>query len=311
MVSGKESLNKTPLTLVGYSPAKLNLYLQVGDKSDKGRHYLHSIVVPLKLYDTVSILKTEEGMRCDLSLSNSLVKHIGERAGEIERELSDQSNLAFKAADRFFQETSISQSIEIKIEKRIPLQAGLGGGSSNAATVLLLLNQMYGGVLSQDKLLKIAGRIGSDVPAFVLQSPAILSETGEVVVPTVLSPKIASKSLILIKPQNGVSTETAYKGLNRSQGKPLTLLPELANSALAAVEDLKFRNDFEVPLQQEPWFQKATTELRRAGAQNVLLAGSGSSVAGFFEPAAVRIAEAALRSVLNNWWVQGTELLVK
>ena len=139
-------------SLVIKAPAKINLGLEVGPKRRDGYHDITTIIVPLELSDLVTITTGRNGIR--VTPDSAQVP-------------SGKANLAFQAADRFFQATGIKPSAAIRIRKKIPVGAGLGGGSSDAAAVLLGLNRLHRRPLPDRRLRRIGLQVGSDVPALL------------------------------------------------------------------------------------------------------------------------------------------------
>lgn len=176
------------------APAKVNLSLKILGKRSDGFHELETLMVPISLADKLVLAKTEGhgvGFSCD---DSSLP--------------CDSRNLAVRAAELFARHTGLDIGVRIFLEKRIPHGAGLGGGSSDAAAVLLGLNQLFEAALDISTLAELAAQIGSDVPFFVHRSAAICRGRGEVVAPMVLPEKLP---LLLIKPSFGVATPWAYQ----------------------------------------------------------------------------------------------------
>jgi 4-diphosphocytidyl-2-C-methyl-D-erythritol kinase len=239
------------------APAKVNLSLRILGKRPDGFHNLESLVAPISLADEISV-ETGIGqgvrVRCD--------------DPEIPQ---DDSNLAAVAARQFHSHTGIRFDARISIKKHIPSGAGLGGGSSDAAAVLVALDSIFETHLGSDGLEKIAANIGSDVPFFIRRVPAWMRGRGERIEPTELSQKF---SLLLIKPPFAVATPWAYKRWSDS-----VELPGVDYGA-QRWRDIEFVNDLE-----RPAFEKYTllpvikTWLRtqpECGA--ALMSGSGSTM---------------------------------
>ena len=176
------------------APAKINLSLRVLGRRSDGFHDIETFVTPISLCDKIKIEqrsgKQTIAFRCD---DPSVPK--------------GEDNLVVRAAMIFFEETKISTGISIELKKRIPHAAGLGGGSSDAASTLLALNELLATNLPREALAKMAEMIGSDVPFFIFQSAAVCKGRGEVVGPTRLREGLP---LLLLKPEFGVLTQWAY-----------------------------------------------------------------------------------------------------
>lgn len=179
-----------------HSPAKINLFLAITGRRPDGFHDLVSVVAKLAWGDTLTAEPA-----ADFSLECS-----GEPAP------TDATNLILKAADAFRTATGYQGGARFRLEKRIPVGAGLGGGSSNAATALRALNQLAGDLLAPAALSAIAARLGSDCPLFLEQRPVIMRGRGERLeaLPETGSRRLRGRAILLFKPAFGISTPWAY-----------------------------------------------------------------------------------------------------
>jgi 4-diphosphocytidyl-2-C-methyl-D-erythritol kinase len=185
------------------APAKVNLSLRVLRRRDDGFHDIESLVCPLSIFDTVDIeVRDEPGF--DFSCDDPTVP-------------TGDDNLVVRAAKLFCESCGLEPGLRIALSKRIPHGAGLGGGSSDAATTLIGLNRLFQTELSREALSAMAGDLGSDVPLFVYQSAAIIRGRGEYVEPVDFYHELP---LFLIKPPFGVPTPWAYKRWRDSQEIP-------------------------------------------------------------------------------------------
>jgi 4-diphosphocytidyl-2-C-methyl-D-erythritol kinase len=177
-----------------YAPAKINLSLEIKGRREDGFHEIETLMTPISLRDrlTIELNPGDEGVQfsCD---DPSLP--------------DDENNLVVRAARLFQKTTAIGGGVRITLEKKIPHGAGLGGGSSDAASTLLGLNEVFAARLDREKLIKLAAEIGSDVPFFIAGSAAICRGRGELVSPTSLPRNL---NLLLLKPDFGVPTPWAY-----------------------------------------------------------------------------------------------------
>lgn len=176
------------------SYAKINLALYVINKRNDGYHNIVSLVVKVDFFDYIEVKPSKR-----LSLTTNIAL------------LNNNNNLAYKSAEMFFKHTGIKERVSIDIEKHIPFEAGLGGGSSNAAYVLLALNRIYDYPLSFNDLKNIALNIGSDCPFFLYNSASIICSTGEEVYP--INSVLPDDHIAIVKPPFGVSTRKAYSSL--------------------------------------------------------------------------------------------------
>lgn len=183
------------------SPAKINLYLAVTGRREDGFHSLISLVAPLTFGDrvTVSVEPGESGIELECS-----------RAGIP----LDKGNLAWRAASAFLEAFDIQASVRIGIDKKIPVGAGLGGGSSNAATMLLALTKLFE-VADSKKVTKIAESLGSDCPLFLRSVPQVMRGRGEQLdsIGDNARASLARRQLVLFKPSFGIATPWAYRTL--------------------------------------------------------------------------------------------------
>ncbi len=262
----------TQLTL--RSPAKINLGLEVGGRRPDGFHEIVTIIVPLELSDRVTIhcARTGIGVTTDS-------EHVPD----------GPENLAFQAAAQFTEAAGIKTGCRIRIRKLVPVGAGLGGGSSNAATVLLGLNRMYGQPLSTRRLHRIALTLGSDVPAFLLQCPCVARGRGEKLRPI----RLPVLHILLYLPGYPVSTRWAYAELDRFRASspsltspglsPKILGFKLRQGELTGVAD-RVCNSFEpVVFRHHPDLARARELLLEHGAFAAALSGSGSTVYGLMD----------------------------
>ena len=240
-----------------HSPAKINLFLRVVRKRHDGYHELASLFQTIDLCDTLHFsFEKEDILTCtDPSIP------------------TDNTNLIFKAAALFRQKTQRSFGLRIHLEKRIPSQAGLGGGSSNAATTLWALNELCNKPVPYQELLTWSAEIGSDVPFFLTEGTAYCTGRGEIIRP--LSP-LASTSLFIVKPPEGLPTPLVYQALDLSALPKRD--PELALSSFLANNPVHF-NDLEGPaFTLMPSLQNLKQRLLDSGFQTVLMCGSGYSL---------------------------------
>ena len=243
------------------APAKINLTLEVLARRDDGYHGIRSVMVPLDLADELAIERANRfSFSCDVA------------------ELDGESNLAAAAARALG-----TPAARIALHKRIPVQAGLGGGSSDAAAVLrAAMSGVFGDGPPRDWL-TIARELGSDVPFFLAGTAALVEGTGERVTPAGALPRWHA---LIVKPPVAVSTAHAYETLDarprprrsRSDSVSLAALEALQRADFDSVEAL-LQNDFHDAItQQVPEVAGTVEALRAAGARSALLAGSGSCV---------------------------------
>lgn len=240
-----------------FSPAKINLFLRVVSKRPDGYHELSSLFQAISLGDHVIIECHEEDV---LTCSNSEVPN-------------DRSNLAWKAVELFRNKTGIRQSFKIHLIKQIPIQAGLGGGSSNAATVLWACNQLTKLNVPLTTLQGWGAELGADVPFFLSEGTAYCTGKGEKILPL---PPLPARSLWIVKPQEGLSTPEVYRHLKLPSISDLHEGKKELQDFLAG--KLPCFNDLEEPaFDIKPPLRQLKYTLLKQGFETVLMSGSGSA----------------------------------
>lgn len=266
-------MSEQSLTLPAF--AKINLGLRVLGKRPDGYHEIDTVLQTISLHDTIHLTVTREPgivLSCD------------------DRSLSTGAdNLVYRAASGLQERLKPGRGVRIRLEKRIPMQAGLGGGSSDAAVTLLGLAPLWEPNATVREVLEVAAQLGSDVPFFLCGGTARARGTGSNLTVAVDSPE---QQLLIIKPNAGISTRAAYESLKAaSLGSALTsaeaktiLSSSRQGEKFDNFDSKALQNDFErVAFQLEPEIERAKIALLKAGADAVLLAGSGSALVGFFD----------------------------
>lgn len=251
------------------SPCKINLLLNVLGRRPDGFHELETVMVPVPVHDTLRFERGGDGIRLTCSDPGLAV---------------DDSNLVHRAANAFFAATGQRQGVTIELTKRIPLGAGLGGGSGNAATTLLALNDLFDQPLSREALLGLAARLGSDVPFFVQARPSLATGRGERVQVFEAFPVLRGTWVLLIHPGFGVATPWAYRtlaefpeALNGRPGRAARLIAQLQAGSIEGVAQ-ELYNSLEAPVFSKYIVLEMYQEtLRAAGALGTLMSGSGST----------------------------------
>ncbi len=258
------------------APAKVNLLLRVLAREESGFHQLETLFQALELADAVEVLPGAKGRGPALELSGVKPGALG----------TVDENLAVRALRLLSEAAGVPPDFGIRLEKRIPHGAGLGGGSSDAAAVLLAANRLLGAPLSRAELAAMGGRLGADVPFFVAETPLALGwGRGDRILPL---PPLPRAAVLLALPPWGIATPAAYAALARHREGA-----SAPGSALLGGPDAPWRdwdavaraaeNAFEAALFPEhPTLSRIRGALRAAGAAPALLSGSGSAVFGVF-----------------------------
>ncbi|MGM8213048.1 4-(cytidine 5'-diphospho)-2-C-methyl-D-erythritol kinase [Virgibacillus sp. W0430] len=251
------------------APAKINLSLDVLGKRDDGYHEVEMIMTTIDLYDRIELE----------SLANDTI-HVSLASRYVP---SDERNLAYKAAQVLKDHCNINNGVHIRMDKNIPVSAGLGGGSSDAAAVLRGLNRLWKLELPLEELAHIGSAIGSDVPFCVYNNTALVKGRGEKVFPL---PKPPPCWVILAKPDIGVSTSKIFQLLNTED--VVHLRTEEIVNALIAKDFQKLctysANVLEkVTLERYPEVLELKKKMTGAGALGVLMSGSGPTIYGLVQ----------------------------
>ncbi len=252
-----------------HSHCKVNLLLNILGRRADGFHELETVMQPVGLHDSITFEKAPSGITLTCSDPRLAV---------------DRSNLVHRAAGSFLEAAGITDGVRLHLDKRIPLEAGLGGGSGNAAVTLAGLNELFGGPLDAARLEALAAGLGSDVPFFLQDKPALAIGRGEKV--TSLEPFAAlqGRAVLLMHPGFGVSTAWAYKALgnhtealNGRPGRATRLVSSLASMEMTDAA-AQFYNSLEAPvLHKYPILSLFQEFLMESGAEAALMSGSGST----------------------------------
>jgi 4-diphosphocytidyl-2-C-methyl-D-erythritol kinase len=273
------------------SPAKVNLHLRVLRKREDGYHDILSLMQKISLCDEMTFS----------SRAGRIVLHCPDSALP-----EDEGNIVYRTAAAFLARTGVLPGIEITIRKRIPIAAGLGGGSSNAATTLMTLNEMAGTPLTQEELMRMGADLGADVPFFIFGNAAWASGIGDRLIEAASFPPLW---FVLINPGFAVSTKMVYQQLNLglTNGSINYSIPRFYTFS-----DLigGLANDLEnVTLRHHPVLDHVKTLLIENGASGALMSGSGPTVFGIFaDEESALLAEKNLRHG-NRWSVFGAHSL--
>ncbi|MHC1725204.1 MAG: 4-(cytidine 5'-diphospho)-2-C-methyl-D-erythritol kinase [Syntrophobacteraceae bacterium] len=274
-------------------PAKINLWLEVIRKREDGYHDISSLMLPVSVFDDLSVEIRSERGPISLSCDNPEIP-------------ADEGNLAWQAAELFLKMIGGKAEIHISLGKAIPSGAGLGGGSSDAAGVLLALNSCFGNPIPLYDLEKMACRLGADVPFFLHGRPALATGIGENLEFASGTPEY---SLVLIKPPVSVPTGWVYQNLKLTREAPQIKLGDL-NAHPWQLEAL-VANDLEsVTIPRYPIISELKDWLRGNGALAASMSGSGPTVFGVFSsPEAAGKTEESAKKAWRGCWVNAAEVI--
>lgn len=259
-------------TVTEFAPAKVNLTLSVEKKRPDGYHDIVSLMETISLCDKLTV-KTKNGNLPEIKLSICGNYHVPE----------DRTNLVVRAVEAFFEASGDRFPVSVSLEKNIPTEAGLGGGSADAAAMLRAMNRIADRPLSTDALSGLAASLGADVAFCLFGGTAVCSGIGEKIEQV---PKPARRFYTVVMGQERVSTPNAYRELDRyreENGVPVTLPEKNDLFALARGEKRLLFNDFEtVVFMDQPGIAERKARLLSLGATDALMSGSGAAVFGIF-----------------------------
>ena len=250
--------------------AKINLGLDVLGRRENGYHDVRMVMQTIYLYDNVTIQKTEEpGITVKTNLFYLPV---------------DENNIAYKAAKMLMDEFQLQEGVEITLQKHIPVAAGLAGGSSNAAAVLVGMNRLFRLGLTQEELMERGVTLGADVPYCVMRGTVLAEGIGELLSPL---PPLPRCYVLIAKPNISVSTKMVYEKLDSCE---ITEHPDI-DGIIEGLEKQDIRkvassmgNVLErVTVEEYPIIDEIKQAMKNAGALNAMMSGSGPTVFGIFE----------------------------
>lgn len=270
------------------APAKVNLFLQVCGRRPDGYHDLRMFLAPVSLFDDVELTALPEAGRVEVLAEGG------------ESVPSGEGNLCHRAARFYFEETGVPAGARIRVVKRVPSGAGLGGGSSDAAVTILGLERLFGRPLSAPAQRRSAFAVGADVPFFFARGPAWVEGIGEAVRP---APGFEPLWMVLVHPGAFLSTARVFSRFTPGLTTPETPHTIAQFNFRGFVQAL--RNDLGAAARElEPSVGAALEALKSAGASGSLMSGSGSAVFGLFpdEPAARQGASLLGRRADERGW---------
>lgn len=303
-MSGAIAGQATPPAVRVAAPAKLNLYLHVTGRRADGYHTLDSLVAFAGVHDTVAAWPGE-GLRLDIDgpFAAALAGTVGRG-----RRHGPRENLVLRAARALARETGAEPRAALRLTKRLPVAAGIGGGSADAAATLRALRQLWTVAPAAERMAAIAGRLGADVPVCLNARAAFVGGVGELLEP---APRLPRAGLVLANPGLALGTRKVFKASGRFS--PAARFREPPADAAALAELLRARgNDLAAPaIGLAPAIREVLDALAALpGALIARMSGSGATCFALFaDRTAAEAAALALRRTRPGWWVAAAELL--
>lgn len=254
--------------MICFPTCKVNLGLRITQKRADGFHALETVFFPLSLTDALEIIIADSNASTPLKFTSSGFPING----------SEADNLCCKAYWLLKKDFPNLPNIEMHLHKKIPMGAGLGGGSADGAFTLTLLNQLFNLQLPQQKLIDYALTLGSDCPFFILNSPAFATGRGEILTPTKVN--LDDYTIVVVNPGIAISTKMAFSLITPAQ--PTSHITNIISLPISEWKN-ELINDFEAPVfKQFPAIQQIKETLYSKGAEYASMTGTGSTVFGIF-----------------------------
>ncbi len=249
--------------------AKINLYLNILGKRDDGYHEVESIMQSITLYDKLTLRPLKQGIRILCNESNIP---------------ANRENICYKAAKLFLRKTNSKKGLEIEIHKAIPVKAGLGGGSADAAATLWGMNRLFQSDIPLADLKEWAVLLGSDVPFCLQGGTSLVRGKGEILIPL---PFLKKGWLVLLKPMVPISTAWVYErlviGLTKKTLSAKLLAKSIREEGLLGISKFLYNKLEDVVLERFPVIGLVKERMKGAGARGALMTGSGSTVFAIVE----------------------------
>ena len=267
--------------IVIQAPAKLNLFFEVLDKRTDGFHEIETLMVPIGLFDSIFFKEDPSGQirLCCHEVVNSLSREPPSIANAKEAVPEGQDNLVYRAVELLRRRANVRSGAELRLVKRIPIAAGLGGGSSDAAAALLAANKGWDLNWSKAELAVLAAELGSDVPFFLEGGAAVCRGRGELIEPIT---GLGALHFVVVRPPDGLSTADVYRACGPAE-QPRTLAPmvdALRGGRLSEAGGLFYNRLQPTAEKLSPWIQKLETEFENQYCLGNLMSGSGTCYFG-------------------------------
>ncbi len=251
------------------APAKINLFLDITGKRSDGYHIVNMVMQAVSLYDEITVTVDDGDGRIRIICLDSRIP-------------CDESNTAYKAVQQFFAYAEMPlQDVTVRIKKKIPSQAGMAGGSTDAAAVLVALNEMLDTGFSQNELAEIAENIGADVPFCIYGGTMTANGIGTILTPL---PDMPECYMVVVKPETAISTKEAYEksdsiGYDRCMSME-PMVDAICNGDIHEIGKTLY-NKFE-EVAEVPELDEIKACMKKCGAEGSVMTGSGSAVFGIF-----------------------------
>lgn len=257
------------------APAKLNLFLEVRHRREDGFHELETVMAPVRVADRVTLWRTDRGPETELRVVGPFAK-----TPDGTPIPTDDHNLVCRALEKLRQMAGVDQGARVLLEKRVPSEAGMGGGSSDATAAILLANHAWELGLPDRDLHEVAASVGSDVPFFLQTGTAVCRGRGEQVEPLTMR---SSHPCVIVKPTIGLSTKAVFDALAEDRGPgPMRTLSDMVAAAAGgdwrAIARQQFNRLENAAMRLAGGLRDAAARLATAGGLEWMLTGSGSAM---------------------------------
>ncbi len=275
------------------SPAKLNLFLDILGKRDDGFHEIETIIAPITLSDELIFKLTDKPEVKVYCTSDSL---------------KESDNIIYKIACFLKDTYEVQNGVDIKLKKNIPLAAGLGGGSSNAAVTLHALNELWDIHLSNDEMHSIVARFGSDINFFLERQISLLKGRGEIILRTF--PSFIIEHILLVNPGIEISSKNAYSWVQQipqEEKRKALISHAIINQDIPAIAEHLYNGLEPGVFSHYPLLEEIKSQMSERGALGAAMSGSGSTVFGIFS-SKEKLTEAKKFFEKYNYWIYVTNI---
>jgi len=259
------------------APAKVNLFFEVLSRRGDGFHEIETLMAPVSLYDTLMLADEPSG---EVSIECRQVTGLDAEPGQTESNAETipegDANIAVRAVKRLAALAGIERGAKLQLVKRVPMAAGLGGGSSDAAAALVAANLVWRLKWRPEQLAEVAAELGSDVPFFLGRGPAICRGRGEKITPT---KGLGNLHLVLVRPPAGLSTAAVYQACQPGE-PPQTvnsMVERLRRNGVAAVGPVAHNRLLDAARRLSPWIDRTLNSLRKENCPAIGMSGSGTT----------------------------------